>query len=64
MDKQRAKILINNLLDEIVDKVWQAPSEDYIPWLKEEVGFTDEEISELQDEGLFPVPFDMEVEHE
>lgn len=52
----RAKILINNLLSEVTDKVWNAPSKDYLPWLKEEVGFTESEIQTLKNEGLFPEP--------
>ena len=58
MDKQRALILISNLLCEIVDKVWEGPLEQYESWLKEEVGFTTEEITELKTEGLYHEPND------
>lgn len=60
MNEDRAKILISNLLCEIVDKVWNAPEEDFEPWLIEEVGFTKEEIAELKSEGLFHEPFPFE----
>jgi len=60
MDEKRAKVLIGNLLNEICDKVWSAPSEDFEPWLTEEVGFTREEIEELREEGHFHEPADYE----
>lgn len=58
MDKQRALILMSNLLCEIVDKVWEGPSEQYESWLIEEVGFTKEEINELKEKELFHEPLD------
>lgn len=53
---ERSEILINNLLNEIVDKVWQAPATEYLPWLMQEVGFTEEEISYLKAKNCFPEP--------
>ena len=58
MDNNRSKILIGNLLNEIADKVWEAPAEQFEPWLIEEVGFTREEIEELKADGLFHEPSD------
>lgn len=56
MNQDRLKIIVNNLLDEICEKVWEAPAEGYIPWLKEEIGLTDEEITELKDSDCFREP--------
>ena len=52
---QRESILINNLLSEIC-KADAIPREQYIPWLKSEVGFTDQEIEDLRNNDLFPEP--------
>lgn len=62
MSIDRATQLINNLLNEIVTKAWDSPSEDYIPWLVEEVGFTKEEIDNLKVTGHLPMPIDLDVE--
>lgn len=53
--KERATIIINNLLTEIIDKTCMADQpEMYIPWLKSEIGMTDEEIAELKALDRFP----------
>ena len=55
MDKlnDRSKCLINNILIKLVNEA-DFPLEDLEPWLRTEVGFTEEEISELKAEGRFP----------
>lgn len=55
MTTERAKMLINNLLSEICDKT-DIPASQYKSWLTQEVGMTQEEISELSDDGLLPCP--------
>ena len=62
MNEIRAKILISNLLCEIVDHVWEQGGEQYDAWLIQEVGFTKEEINELKSEGFFHSPSDYERE--
>lgn len=60
MDQTRAKILISNLLCEIVEHVWEQGGDQYDAWLLQEVGFTQDEIDELKKEGLFHSPSDYE----
>ena len=53
--KDRATVIINNLLTEIIEKTCMAEQpEAYIPWLKTEIGMTDEEIEELKTLNRFP----------
>lgn len=53
--KDRATVIINNLLTEIIEKTCMADQPDmYIPWLKTEIGMTDEEIEELKALNRFP----------
>ena len=48
-------ILINNLLSAVVSQT-EIPKEQYVPWLKSEMGFDDEKIAELKMFGCFPEP--------
>ena len=54
MDTDRAKVIINNLLSEITEKVWESDNKEYMTWLKSEVGLSDKELSELSDAGCLP----------
>lgn len=58
MSTQRAQQLINNLLVNLVryTDIGDMPKEDYENWLKTEIGFTEENIAELYEAGLFPYP--------
>lgn len=51
----RSQILINNLLSEICSKT-DIPREQYRAWLLCEVGFTEEELFELEENGCIPWP--------
>ena len=51
----REEQIINNILAEIC-KCCDFPSDQYIPWLKEEVGLTDTEIERLQAVNCLPMP--------
>lgn len=52
----RQMILINNLLDSIIKSGNFDTDEEYRKWLTLEVGFSDEDISELEQEECFPKP--------
>ena len=55
--KERALVIIENLLKEIVDKTCIADEPTaYIPWLTLEVGMTEAEIEELKSLDRFPEP--------
>lgn len=63
MDTDRAKVIINNLLSEITEKVWESDNKEYMDWLKSEVGLSDKELSELSDAGCLPLPeYESEME--
>lgn len=63
MDTDRAKVIINNLLSEVTEKVWESDSKEYMAWLKNEVGLSDKELSELSDAGCLPLPeYESEME--
>ena len=63
MDTDRAKVIINNLLSEITEKVWESDNKEYMAWLKREVGLSDKELSELSDAGCLPLPeYESEME--
>ena len=51
----RKDIIINNLLSEICSKT-DIPREDYLPWLRTEIGLSDEDIDDLINEGCLPFP--------
>ena len=59
MNENRLKQLINNILYEIT-VASEMPKEKYLSWLKLEVGFTEEELQELADDGLLPLPTEIE----
>ena len=58
MDSDRCKIIINNLLTEIIEKtdICINDNNTYYSWLINEVGLTDAEIDELKKDHLFPEP--------
>ena len=58
MNEKRCKIIINNLLDQIIKftDMYNADKETYYSWLETEIGLTREEIEELKEENLFPEP--------
>lgn len=63
MDADRSKVIINNLLSEITEKVWESDNKEYMAWLKSEVGLSDKELSELSDAGCLPLPeYESEME--
>lgn len=63
MDTDRSKVIINNLLSEITEKVWESDNKEYMAWLKSEVGLSDRELSELSDAGCLPLPeYESEME--
>ena len=63
MDADRAKVIINNLLSEITEKVWESDNKEYMAWLKSEVGLSNRELSELSDAGCLPLPeYESEME--
>ena len=53
MLKERALVIINNLLSEILDKT-DISKEQYLPWLIQEVGLDEAEIAELRNMNCFP----------
>ena len=53
----RLKVLINNILSE-VSKTTNMTPEEYTEWLKDEVGFADEEIDDLKELDCLPSPVD------
>ena len=63
MDTDRSKVIINNLLSEVTEKVWESDNKEYMAWLKNEVGLSDKELSELSDAGCLPLPeYESEME--
>lgn len=63
MDADRSKVIINNLLSEITEKVWESDNKEYMAWLKSEVGLSDRELLELSDAGCLPLPeYESEME--
>ena len=53
--EERTMILINNLLSEICKKT-DIIEEQYEDWLIQEVGFTEDELSDLEYNGYLPRP--------
>lgn len=51
----REEQIINNILAEVC-KCCDIPEEQYIPWLTEEIGLTEEEIGRLQAVNCLPMP--------
>lgn len=57
INEKRGKQIINNLLNEICDKVWdKADNKTYLLWLETEIGLSKNEIKELDNEQLLPLP--------
>lgn len=46
MNEKRLEVILNNVLVELL-KAIELEREDYIQWLKHEVGITDEELKKL-----------------
>lgn len=55
--EMRLKILINNILSE-VSKTTNMSTEEYINWLKNEVGFEEVELNDLKELDCLPTPVD------
>lgn len=57
INEKRGKQIINNLLNEICNKVWDnADNKTYLLWLETEIGLSKNEIKELNNEQLLPLP--------
>lgn len=57
INEKRGKQIINNLLNEICNKVWDnADNKTYLLWLETEIGLSKNEIKELDNEQLLPLP--------
>lgn len=56
MNEQRAKELINCLLAQISEHIDWESKEAYMSWLTLEVGFSKEELTELDNMGFLPMP--------
>lgn len=52
---ERRDIILNNILAAICDAT-EIQKQQWIPWLKTEVGMTDDEISHLKEVNCFPEP--------
>lgn len=64
MNLDRAKVIINNLLSEVVNKSWEAGKQDYMDWLELEVGINKEELQELADSNCLPMPIEIKEQDE
>ena len=54
MEKERLEILLSNILGELHEKTFDCNSEEFINYLKTEIGITNSEIDNLCKSGLFP----------
>lgn len=63
-DSDRSKVIINNILSEIVETTWESNNIEYFEWLTNEVGLSVDEIAELIESNCMPVPEkdDMDME--
>lgn len=52
---ERNEIIINNLLSQICDFT-EITKEQYLPWLKTEIGLTNNEILHLKEMNCLPEP--------
>ena len=54
MEKERLEILLSNILGELHEKTFECNSEEFIKYLRTEIGITHSEIDNLCKSGLFP----------
>ena len=54
MEKERLEILLSNILGELHEKTFDCNSEEFINYLRTEIGITNSEIDNLCKSGLFP----------
>ena len=54
MEKKRLEIILSNILGELHEKTFECDSEEFIKYLKTEIGITNYEIYNLCKVGLFP----------
>ena len=54
MEKERLEIILSNILEELHEKIFECNSEEFIKYLKSEIGITNLEIDSLCKSGLFP----------
>ena len=54
MEKERLEILLSNILGELHEKTFECNSEEFIKYLRTEIGITNSEIDSLCKSGLFP----------
>ena len=51
----RNEIIINNILSQVCSFT-EMPEDQYLPWLKLEIGLSDEEIDHLKEVNCLPMP--------
>ena len=54
MEKERLEIILSNILGELHEKTFDCNSEEFINYLRTEIGITNSEIDSLCKSGLFP----------
>ena len=54
MEKKRLEIILSNILGELHEKTFECNSEEFINYLRTEIGITNSEIDNLYKSGLFP----------
>ena len=54
MEKERLEIILSNILGELHEKTFECNSEEFIKYLRTEIGITNSEIDSLCKSGLFP----------
>ena len=54
MEKERLEIILSNILGELHEKTFECNSEEFIKYLKTEIGIKNSEIDNLCKSGLFP----------
>ena len=54
MEKKRLEIILSNILGELHEKTFECNSEEFIKYLRTEIGITNSEIYNLCKSGLFP----------
>lgn len=61
LNEERLKEIVLCILSQIADYS-DMDKNTYISWLKTEVGISDNELQELNDEGFLPMPVELETE--
>ena len=54
MEKERLEIILSNILGELHEKTFECNSEEFIKYLRTEIGIKNSEIDNLCKSGLFP----------